>query len=176
MYPNYCYPILEGEFGNPLASSYLRPTTQHLEEICKQYPTFSAWLNSNRVTFLDRSVTFNVPAGQQVIQAFNISGGFDCLIFQKTATVVKATPPAAGAAFDRVPGEQASYVELQIARKDGLVDTELCAVQNNMGLGLLPAYRPSPEFWGGGEIREFTLVNNSVRDVKVVITFTLVLL
>ena len=176
MYPNFCYPILEGEFGNPLASSYLRPTTQHIAELTKAYPTLSAWLQSSRVTFLDRAVTFVVPAGQQVIQAFNISGGYDCLIFQKTATVVKQEAPIAGAAFNQLPNEQASYVELQIARKDGLVDTEQVSVQNNMGFGFLPASRPSPEFWGGSEIREFTLVNNTVRDVKVVITFTLVLL
>lgn len=176
MYPNFCYPILEGEFGNPLASSYLRPITQHIDELCKSYPTLSAWLLTDRVTFLDRSITFNVPAGTQVVQSFNVSGGYDCLIFQRTASVVKSTPPGALVNFDQLPNEDASYIKLQIARKDGLVDTEQCPVQNNLGFGFFPAYRPTPEFWSGKDVREFTLINDTVSDVTVTITFTLVLL
>ena len=128
------------------------------------------------MTFLDRAITFSVPAGQNVVQSFNISGGYDCLIFQRTATVAKTTPPAAGVAFDALPNEDASYVTIQIARKDGPVDTEQAPVQNILGFGFLPALRPTPEFWSGSEIREFTLTNNGVSDVTVTITFTLVML
>lgn len=176
MYPNFCYPILEGEFGNPLASSYLRPTTQHIEELSKKYPTLSAWLLTDRVTFLDRAITFSVPAGQTVVQSFNVSGGYDCLIFQKTASVTQTEPPGAGVAFQQLPSEQASRVTLQIARKDGPVDTEQAPVQNNLGFGFFPAYRPTPEFWSGKDVREFTLTNNTIYDMTVTITFTLVLL
>ena len=175
MYPNYCYPITEGEFGNPLASSYLRPITQHLDELCQKYPTFSAWLRNDRVTFLDRSITFEVPAGQTVVQAFNVGGGFDALVFSRNASAVRTAPPAGGFAFDDLPSEQAGYVELQIARKSGPIDTEQCPIGNTMGFGWLPNPRP-PEFWAGADIREFLLVNNTVNDVKVVVTFTLVLL
>ena len=176
MYQNFCYPITEGEFGNPLASSYLRPITQHIDALCKQYPTLSSWLMTDRVTFLDRSIAFNVPAGQTVVQAFNVSGGYDCLIFQRTASVVQTEPLPAGVALYQLPSEQASRVSIQISRKDGEVETEQSPVQSNWGFGFLPAYRPTPEFWSGAAIREFTLTNNTIYDMTVTITFTLVLL
>jgi hypothetical protein len=176
MYQDFCYPVTEGEFGNPLASSFLRPITQHLDDICKKYPSLSAWLQTARVTFLDRSVTITVPAGQTVSQAFNIAGGFDCIIFQRTASVVDSNPPAIGSAFNNAITEQdGGFVQIQISRKDGPVDTEQCPVGSVFGFGWLPNVR-APEFWSGSEIRELMLANNCVSDVDVTLTFTIVLL
>jgi len=176
MYQSFCYPVTEGEFGNPLASSFLRPITQHLDDICKSYPSLSVWLQTARVTFLDRSVTITVPAGQTVSQAFNIAGGFDCLVFERTATAVRSTAPVIATAFSKLPSEQAGgFVQIQLSRKDGPVDTEQCPIGSAFGFGWFPNYR-APEFWSGAEVREAMLVNNSISDVKVTLTFTIVLL
>lgn len=176
MYQNFCYPITEGEFGNPLASSFLLPVTQHIEEIAKKHPSLSAWLQNSRVTFLDRAITVDVPAGQTVSRAFNIAGGFDCLVFQRTATAVRAEAPTAGSAFGALPSEQGGgYVDIQLSRKDGPVDTEQCPIGSVFGFGWLPNRR-APEFWSGTEVREILLANSSVDDVRVTLTFTIVLL
>lgn len=180
MYPTTNYGIHAGHWGNPLASTYSQPIVEHLEELTKLYPTVSAWLKTGRVSYLDRSITFTVPAGQTVIQAFNVSAGYNCLVFDRKATVVSTTAPVGGIlppAYTVVANEQGSYVELIIARKDAAVDTEQAPVSNNLGFGWRPNNRPQvPEYWSGSDIREFTLINNGQNDVKVVLTYTLALL
>ena len=177
MYPAQNYGIHVGKWVNPLASTFAQPVAEHIDSLAKQYPAVSDWVKAGRVTYLDRSITFAVPAGATVIQAFNVSGGYDCLVFSRQATVVRAAAPIAGAAFTVAPNEQASFVELSISRKDAAVDTEQAPVVSNLGFGFRPNTRPQlPEYWSGADIREFSLVNNGPFDVKVVITFTLVLL
>lgn len=181
MYPDWQYPAHAGGFKNPLASTYLTPTVGHIEELSKKVPNLGAWLRTARVTFLDRSVTFAVPAGSNVVQTFNITGGYDALVFSRSATVVDAIAPISGG--EGAPPIYAvlwntldQYVEIQVERQGGSVDTEQAPSINNFGLGLDPNKRPSPEWWSGKDLREFTITNNSGRDVKVTITFTLVLL
>jgi hypothetical protein len=178
MYPNMNYGIHAGKWVNPLASTYVQPIAQHLEELSQKYPSVSSWLRSGRCTYLDRSITFLVPAGQTVIQAFNVSAGYDCLVFQRKATVVNTSAPTgATPTYTVVPNAQSGYVEIVVARKDAAVDTEQASVSNNFGFGWAPNRRPQvPEYWSGSDVREFTLVNNGQDDVKVVLTLTLVLL
>jgi hypothetical protein len=177
VYPNFNYGTTVGRWDNPLASTFAQPIAQHLDELAQLYPVVSSWLRTGRVTYLDRSITFNVPAGQTVIQAFNVSGGFDCLVFDRKAAVTLTTPPDAGLPFTVLPNTTESFVQLIIARKDTAVDTEQSPVIANLGFGWAPNSRPQiPEFWSGAQVREFTLINNGQSDVTVVLTFTLVLL
>lgn len=179
MYPDWQYPAHAGGFKNPLASTYLNPTVGHIEELSKKVPKLGAWLRSARVTFLDRSVSFIVPKGSNVVQTFNLTGGYDALVFTRNATVIDTTPPVAERApppFDIIPDALSQYVEISIERQVGAMDTEQAPSANNFGYGFDPNKRPSPEWWPGTDLREFTITNNSSRDVKVVLTFTLVLL
>jgi hypothetical protein len=178
MYPNMNYGIHVGKWVNPLASTFAQPIAEHLEDLAKQYPSVSHWLSTGRCTYLDRSITFLVPAGQTVIQAFNVSAGYDCLVFNRKATVINTTAPAGATPVYKVlPNAQAGYVELVIARKDAAVDTEQAPTNNNFGWGFAPNRRPQiPEYWSGSDVREFTLINNGQDDVKVVLTLALVLL
>lgn len=173
MYPDFNYATHVGGWNNPLASTYAQPIAQHLEDLAKQYPVVSSWIRTGRVSYFDRSITFIVPAGQTIIQAFNVSGGFDCLVFDRKASVtLNNNAPA-----NILPNEEFSYCTMTIARQAGSVDTEQAPVANNMGFGWDPNDRPQiPEFWSGGDVREFTFTNNLAQDLKVVVTFTLVLL
>jgi hypothetical protein len=124
-------------------------------------------------------VTFAVPAGSNVVQTFNITGGYDALVFSRSATVVDAIAPVGGPAppaYTVLWNDLDQYVEIQVERQGGSVDTEQAPSINNFGLGLDPNKRPSPEWWSGKDLREFTITNNSSRNVTVTITFTLVLL
>lgn len=179
MYPDWQFPTHAGGYGNPLASTYLTPTVANLDELCEKLPTLGAWLRTSRVTFLDRSITFSVPAGANVVQTFNLTGGFDALVFSRSATVVDAIAPVGGPAppaYTVLWNDLDQYVEIQVERQGGSVDTEQAPSINNFGLGLDPNKRPSPEWWSGKDLREFTITNNSSRNVTVTITFTLVLL
>lgn len=177
MYPTMNYGIHVGRWGNPLASTFAQPIVAHLEDLATRYPSVSAWLKTGRTTYLDRSITFTVPAGATVIQAFNVSAGYDCLVFDRKVSAIELNPPQGREPFPVLPNQQGSYVELVIARKDAAVDTEQAPINNNLGFGWRPNNRPQvPEYWSGVDIREFTLVNNGKNAVKVVITFTLVLL
>lgn len=180
MYPTMNYGIHVGRWANPLASTFSQPIVEHLTELAKLYPTVSSWLKDGRTTYLDRSITFTVPAGSTVIQAFNVSAGYDCLVFSRQAAVVNTTPPSAGAGpptYRVLANERSGFVELVIARKDAAVDTEQAPVNNNLGFAWRKNTRPQvPEYWSGEDIREFTLINNGQDDVKVVLTYTLVLL
>lgn len=180
MYPTMNYGIHVGRWGNPLASTFAQPIAEHLEDLAKLYPSVSSWVKGGRVTYLDRSISFTVPAGSTIIQAFNVSAGYDCLVFDRKAAVLNTTAPVAGVGspvYTVLPNERSGFTELVIARKDAAVDTEQSPVNNNLGFGWRPNNRPQiPEYWSGADIREFTLINNGQDDVKVVITFTLVLL
>lgn len=180
MYPNQNYGTHVGGWDNPLASTYAQPIAQHLEELSKKYPAVSSWVKSGRVTYLDRSITFTVPAGATVIQAFNVTGGYDALVFDRKATVVQASAPSGGAGapvYNVLANEDAGFVEIQVSRKDAAVDVEQQSVNNCFGFGWEPYDHPQiPEFWSGADIREFTLINNTQNDVKVVLTLTIVLL
>jgi hypothetical protein len=180
MYPDWQYPAHAGGFKNPLASTYLNPTVGHIEELSKKVPNLGAWLRTARVTFLDRSITFLVPKGSNVVQTFNLTGGYDALVFSRNVTVVSQTPPAGNVevrpVFAVIPNQSNQYVEIQIEKQVGSADTEQAPAFNNFGYGFDPNKRPSPEWWSGADLREFTVTNNSNQDVKVVITFTLVLL
>lgn len=177
MYPDWQYPTHVGGYGNPLASTYLTPTVSNLEELCQKVPRLGAWLQVSRVTFLDRSVTIDVPAGGNVVRTFNLTGGFDALVFSRNITVTDAAAPVgAPPSYPVLPGTLSQYVEVQVERQGGSVDTEQAPIANNFGYGFDPNKRPSPEWWSGQDLREFTVTNNSCRNVKVSITFTLVLL
>ena len=179
MYPDWQYPTHVGGYGNPLAPTYLNPTVSHLEDLCQSVPRLGAWLQTARVTFLDRSISFSVPKSGTVTQTFNLTGGADALVFSRTISVIPAAAPSpvGPPVYNVLPGSLASLVDVQVAKQTGsLIDTEQAPANNNFGLGYDPNKRASPEYWPGSDLREFTLVNNSNVDVTVNITFTLVLL
>jgi hypothetical protein len=176
MQSDFNYPIHVGEWGNPLDSSYVLPIVKHLTDIAAKYPVASVWVKSGAVGFLDRTVSFVVPAGQTLIQASNLTGGFNALILDRRASVVVSTAPGAGGAFNVLPSREASYVTFKLTRKDGEIDTEQAPMQNNVGFGWEPDTRPAPEFWSGADVREITLSNNTANDVTVFLTFTMILL
>lgn len=176
MQSDFNYPIHVGEWGNPLDSSYVLPIVKHLTNLAEKYPVASAWVRSGAIGFLDRTVSFVVPAGQQVIQAANLTGGFDALVLDRKASVVVTSAPGAGTAFNVLPSREASYVTFKLTRKDSMIDTEQAPIQDNLGFGWEPNVRPAPEFWSGSDIREITLCNNTANDVTVFLTFTMIML
>ena len=177
-------PAVQAKLVNPAFANYGTPygfrMTEWLYGDRQSNPFWDQpdkWYTSGRVAFLDRVVTFaTIAAGATAIQQINLGGGKNVIIFSRQASVILATPPAAGVAFASLPNEDASYVDCQIQRQSGFIDLELAPIQNNFGFGWRPNIRPVPELWLGNETRQVTVVNNSSNTVKVAFTFTLALL
>jgi len=177
-------PAVQAKLVNPAFANYGTPygfrMTEWLYGDRQSNPFWDQpdkWYTSGRVAFLDRVVTFaTIAAGATAIQQINLGGGKNVIIFSRQASVITATPPAAGVAFAALPNEDASYVDCQIQRQSGFIDLELAPIQNNFGFGWRPNIRPVPELWLGNETRQVTVVNNSSNTVKVAFTFTLALL
>ena len=175
MFPINNYAIHQGKWVNPLASSYIKPVTQSIDELAKIYPVVSSWIRSDRVTLFDRSVTYSVAAGQTLIQAVNLTGGFDALVFDRKAAVVFTDGPLIST--NRVlPNQTASYVRMSISRQNAEVDMDEAPINSNMGFGWRPNTRPVPEFWRGADIREISINNDNGFAIRVTLTFTLALL
>ena len=132
------------------------------------------WYRAGRIAFIDRQLTFTLPAtSTPVITTANLGGGKNILVFSRTATVTLNAVPGT---FTPIPNDLANYVSVQIRRQDGFIDMETAPVNNNFGNGTRPFIRPAPEFWLGNQSREFTVVNTSALAVNLTLVFQIALL
>lgn len=176
MLPDFNYPQTVGSFGNPLASCYLTPLTQHFDDLVRAYPSVSALVNAGVIKFFDRSISFTVLPGQTLIQATNLSSGYDALLFQRTASIAPAVLPIAGLGNQVLPNTRADNVTVTIERQMGSIDTEQSPINVELGYGWDVNERPTPEFISGSDVRKITIVNNGADTVTVTLTFTMLLL
>lgn len=169
------YPTSVGGYGGTLPGRYRQPVIQQLSRLAETYPVVSSWFRHGRITLLDKSLTFTVPAGSTVLETVALGGGFDVLVFTRTMSVVRATDPGGGA-YAASPNELANTVAVSIARKGGDLDTEETPLTSAFGQGYSPNDRSMPEYWAGKTLREISLTNAGPFTLSVTLTFTIVLL
>jgi hypothetical protein len=151
-------------FGDPNASPYAKQKEK--------------WFEAGRVATRDVTVQFaSVGATSQAIDpGVNLGGSRNVIVFARSASVAVAAAPAVNAPPFFLPNSLLDYVDVQIQRQSGWIDTETAPISNVFGFGWAPHVSPVPECWLGNELRTITVFNRSLETITVNLTFHLALL
>ena len=157
-------------FGDPQANPYAA-------DIAK-------WFDGGRVAIRDFTVQFAsiAPAVSTTVPtiatdpAINMGGGRNVIIFGRSASCVLAAAPAAAAVPNVLPNALQAYVDIEIQRQSGFIDTQRAPLNNVFGYGWAPHVMPVPECWLGNELRSISIFNRSADTIKVDLTYHIALL
>lgn len=122
------------------------------------------WPESGVVVFQDREIKTTFAAGSPVGTVlevpFNLTGGKNCVVFARFATV----PDTAISLNQQLPTQLWSYVLYSQRLQEGYLETQETALCNVFGTSWRPHYLPAPITWNDKLRRSFFLTNNTTVD------------
>ena len=123
----------------------------------------AAWPSSGRVVRASRTMSFNLgqafdPTAQDILP-LDLTGGANCLVLGRSASYLLSPNQDLDSNATLTPNMLGNFLRLEIARQDGVIETQESCLNLQFGARGKPLVRPGPEFWLGSQDRKIKMIN-----------------